>query len=152
MQNIKELEHKIDEIKYAVETKEMEKTGLINSLTDIKERLMINTVILSVILMFFGITIWADYNNTISYVFILVLTPIYYFLAAIYVVIFILKPLFKLYINSNLRSARQLAAKRRMNTISAKIEICDVEISILNANLSRYEEALEKEKWSLEKD
>ena len=52
MQQSKELEQKIDNIKYDIETLEMEKTGLMRKLLFLKEKLIINFVILILIFFF----------------------------------------------------------------------------------------------------
>lgn len=149
MQTEKELEHKINNIKYDIETIEMEKMGLKKRLTDFKEEIIINAAILIIIMLFFRITIWGNYDNPYSQAFIMVLTPIYYIAAFIYIIFFIMKPIWQFYINSNLKTARQTALKRGINSISVKIEMCDAEISTMNAILRNYEETLINDKLNL---
>ena len=140
--NIKELEYKIDTIKYDIETLQMEKTGFLKKLRFLKEKLIINISILIIFFLFLKITIWGNYNNAYSMAFIIVLKPIYYIMIGIYIVYFILKPTWKLYINCNLKSARKAALKRGVNSISENIELCDARISALNDILKKYEEIL----------
>lgn len=68
-----ELRYKIEQIKYDIGTKEMELVGLKKMLRDYKEHIVINIGILLVILLFYSITIWGNYDNVISKAFIMVL-------------------------------------------------------------------------------
>lgn len=149
MQSNKELERRIEIIKYDIETIEMEKMGLGKKLRFLKEKLVINILILIVILLFLKITIWSDSDNSYSMAFVIVLKPAYYLLTFVYIIALILKPMWNIYINSNLKSARKMAIKRGINSISVDIEMCDIKISTLNTKLRKYEETIEDENWDL---
>ncbi len=149
MQSNKELERRIEIIKYDIETIEMEKMGLEKKLRFLKEKLVINILILIIILLFLKITIWSDSDNSYSMAFVIVLKPAYYLLAFVYIIALILKPMWNIYINSNLKSARKMVIKRGINSISVDIEMCDIKISTLNTKLRKYEETIEDENWDL---
>lgn len=140
-----ELRYKIEQIKYDIGTKEMELAGLKKMLRDYKEHIVINIGILLVILLFYSITIWGNYDNVVSKAFIMVLKPLYYAFAVVYIVKFIIKPIYEMYINSNLETARMTAMKKGVDSVSIKKEICEKELSILKMRLREAEEELAKE-------
>lgn len=152
MQNMKDLEYEIEQIKYDLESKEMKRKGYRISFKNLIEHLMVSTCILFFILLFFCITIWGNYNNVFSYAFTVVLKPFLYIPAILYIVFFIIKPIWKIYINSTLKSARRLALKQRVNSISAKIESCDEEIAQLNTKLIKFEDALRDEELNSKRE
>lgn len=137
-----ELEQKINDIKYDIETLQMEKTGSQKKLRFLKEKLIINISILIIFFLFLKITILGGYDNPYSIAFIVILKPVYYIMLGIYIVYFILKPTWKLYINCNLKSARKSALRRGVKSMSENIERCDARISALNDILEKYEEIL----------
>lgn len=149
MNRINELQYKIDEIKYDIETKEMEKAGWRNRFKRLKERFCINIVVFLLYLLFLKITVYGNYENNPGYFMIFafsaVLRPVFFIVGAIYVVMFIVKPMWELFINSNVNVARQFAKKNRIDSFSEKMEKCEIELSILRANLSECENALENE-------
>lgn len=98
-----------------------------------------------VILLFYSITIWGNYDNMVSKAFIMVLKPLYYAFAVVYIVKFIIKPIYEMYINSNLETARRTAMKKGVDSVSIKKEICEKELSILKMRLREAEEELAKE-------
>ena len=63
MQKSKELEQNIDNIKYDIETLEMEKIGLIRKFRFLKEKLVINFVILILIFLFINLKIIISKNT-----------------------------------------------------------------------------------------
>ena len=93
MQKSKELEQNIDNIKYDIETLEMEKIGLIRKFRFLKEKLVINFVILILIFLFIIFTVGYDPYEPYSIAFTTVLRPLYFLLTGIYIFFFILKPI-----------------------------------------------------------
>lgn len=75
----------------------------------------------------------------------MVLKPLYYAFAVVYIVKFIIKPIYEMYINSNLETARRTAMKKGVDSVSIKREICEKELSILKMRLRETEEELAKE-------
>lgn len=140
MKQGKDLERKIDDIKYDIETLEMEKTGLIRKLRFLKEKLIINFVILILIFLFLMFTVGYDPYEPYSIAFTTVLRPLYFLLTGVYIFFLILKPIWGIYLNCNLKAGRKAAIKYGVKSISENIEMCDIRISALNSILRDYEE------------
>lgn len=142
MQESKELEQKIDNIKYDIETLEMEKIGLMRKLRFLKEKLIINFVILILIFLFLIITVGYEPYEPYSIAFTTVLRPLYFLMTGIYIFFLILKPIWEIYLNCNLKAGRKAAIKYGVKSISENIEMCDIKISALNSILRDYEETV----------
>ncbi len=138
----KELEQKIDNIKYDIETLEMEKIGLIRRLRFLKEKLIINFIILILIFLFLIFTIGYEPYEPYSIAFTTVLKPLYFLLTGVYIFFLILKPIWEIYLNCNLEAGRKAAVKYGVRSISENIEMCDTKISALNSILRDYEESI----------
>lgn len=139
MQQSKELEQKIDNIKYDIETLEMEKNGLMRKLLFLKEKLIINFVILILIFFFLMFTVGYEPFEPYSIAFTTVLRPLYFLLTGVYIFFLILKPIWEIYLNCNLKSGRKAAIKYGVKSISEDIEMCDIRISALNSILRDYD-------------
>ena len=142
MQKSKELEQNIDNIKYDIETLEMEKIGLIRKFRFLKEKLVINFVILILIFLFIIFTVGYYPYEPYSIAFTTVLRPLYFLLTGIYIFFFILKPIWEIYLNCNLEAGRKAAIKYGVKSISENIEMCDTKISALNSILRDYKETV----------
>ena len=140
MKSENELKYIIENLRYDIESVEMEKAGLMKRFDGLKEQMIPNAIILLLYLLFLKIMIWGGYDNGISFAFIVVLQPIFYALLIVYVVIFIFKPLKEIYINCNWERARKRAVKKGFKSISLKIDECDVRLAALHASLAHYEE------------
>lgn len=140
LKEIKDLEYEIENVRYDIESKLMERQGIIKKYKDLKMEFIINLCILGIIYGFMRLTVLQKADNMFTFAFNYVLLPIFITIAILYSAVFIVRPAWKLYVNSNLKMAKINAQKKGRSSWNIELDKLNVEISFLQERLKALED------------